>query len=85
MALFYFDLDDNGMVFPDDQGTECQDVAAVRYEAIRSLADITRDALPDGDHHKVESLERRRPNSRRANHRPFIGIFNFAKMPGIKI
>lgn len=47
-----FDFDDNGTIFPDDEGTEGQDLAAVKYEAIKALAEMTKDALPDGDHHK---------------------------------
>ncbi|MER8808112.1 DUF6894 family protein [Mesorhizobium australicum] len=58
MALYYFDVDDNGTVFHDHQGTECQDVATVRYEAIRAIAEMTRDALPDGDHHKLTMIVR---------------------------
>ncbi|MBZ9669529.1 hypothetical protein LB543_25890 [Mesorhizobium sp. ESP7-2] len=53
MALYYFHLDNNGTSFPDDGGTECQDVAVVRYEAINFLAEMTRNALPDGDDHKL--------------------------------
>lgn len=57
MALYYFDHENDGMMFSDDQGTECQDVAAVRYEAI-SLADITRGALPDGNFHNLVMMVR---------------------------
>ncbi|MBZ9777282.1 DUF6894 family protein [Mesorhizobium sp. CO1-1-8] len=53
MALYYFDLDDNGTIFPDDEGTECADLGAVKYEAIKALAEMTKDALPDGDHHRM--------------------------------
>ncbi|MGX9148340.1 DUF6894 family protein [Mesorhizobium sp. 128a] len=53
MALYYFDVDDNGELYSDDQGVECRDFAEVRYEAIRALAEMTREALPGGDHHKV--------------------------------
>ncbi|MEI9419643.1 hypothetical protein O7A70_00385 [Mesorhizobium sp. Cs1299R1N1] len=53
MTLFYFDVDDNGTIFHDDEGTECPDVAAVRYEATMALAEMTKDALPNGDHHEM--------------------------------
>ncbi|WP_149902764.1 hypothetical protein [Mesorhizobium sp. SARCC-RB16n] len=53
MALYGFDVDDNGTIFHDYEGKGCQHIPAVRYEAIRALAEMTRDALPDGDHHKM--------------------------------
>ncbi|TPK07068.1 hypothetical protein FJ872_24260 [Mesorhizobium sp. B2-5-9] len=58
MALYYFDFDDNGTIFPDDEGTECPDLGAVKYEAIKALAEMTKDALPDGDHHKLAIVVR---------------------------
>ncbi|MGX5839766.1 DUF6894 family protein [Mesorhizobium sp. ArgA1] len=58
MALYYFDVDDNGEVDPDVQGVECNDLAEARYQAIRALGDITREALPDGDHHKLVMVVR---------------------------
>jgi hypothetical protein len=51
MTLYYFDVDDNGEVFPDDQGTECVDLKQVKQEAIRALVEMIRDSLPDGDQH----------------------------------
>lgn len=53
MALYYFDFDENGVAEPDPHGIECSDLAEVRYQAVRALADMTREALPDGDHHKL--------------------------------
>jgi len=50
MVRYYFDLDDNGSRFPDDQGTELQTFSEVRSEAIQALADIMRDAALDADH-----------------------------------
>ena len=53
MAFYYFDVDDNGEVFPDDQGTECVTFDQVKEEAIRALVEMIRDSLPDGDHHRL--------------------------------
>jgi hypothetical protein len=51
MALYFFEFDDNGDVFHDDQGTECVDLNQVKQEAIRALVEIIKDSLPDGDQH----------------------------------
>jgi hypothetical protein len=53
MALYYFDVDDNGDVFADDQGTECVDFDHVKEEAIRALVGIIQESLPDGDQHTL--------------------------------
>ena len=53
MALYYFDVDDNGEVYPDDQGTECATFDQVKEEAIRALVEMIRESLPDGDHHRL--------------------------------
>ncbi|UVK57485.1 hypothetical protein DBIPINDM_008461 (plasmid) [Mesorhizobium sp. AR02] len=53
MALYYFDVDDNGQVFHDDQGTDCKDFAEAKKEAISALMDMIRESLPDGDHHQL--------------------------------
>jgi hypothetical protein len=53
MALYHFDVDDNGTLYHDDQGTECADFAKVKNEAIAALAEMMRDSIPDGDHHRL--------------------------------
>jgi hypothetical protein len=53
MALYHFDVDDNGTMYHDDVGTECADFAQVKHEAIAALAEMMRDSLPDGDHHRL--------------------------------
>jgi hypothetical protein len=53
MAIHYFDVDDNGSVFHDDQGTDCPDFDFVKKEAISALVDMVRETLPDGDHHRI--------------------------------
>jgi hypothetical protein len=53
MALYYFDVDENGTTSPDDHGTECADIGHVKQEAIRTLVDMIREVLPDGDQHTL--------------------------------
>lgn len=53
MAIHYFDVDDNGSVFHDDQGIDCPDFDSVKREAISALVDMVKESLPDGDHHKI--------------------------------
>jgi hypothetical protein len=53
MAKYYFDIDDNGLTVPDDEGIDCKTLAAVREAAIDALPRMACDALPDGDHHVI--------------------------------
>jgi hypothetical protein len=53
MPLYYFDVDDNGTVYPDDQGTDCDTFDRVKEEAIRSLVEMISESLPNGDHHRL--------------------------------
>jgi hypothetical protein len=53
MALYYFDVHDNGEVFSDDEGTECVDLHQVKRDAIRALVEMIRDTLPNGDQHTL--------------------------------
>ncbi|KAA3442037.1 hypothetical protein C7I87_32515 [Mesorhizobium sp. SARCC-RB16n] len=53
MALYYFDVDDNGTFYPDDEGTECDTFDQVKEEATRALVEIIKDSLPYGDRHKL--------------------------------
>ena len=53
MARFYFDVDDNGSVYPDEEGTDCANLAIVKKEAISALVDMIRETLPDGDRHRL--------------------------------
>jgi hypothetical protein len=50
MAHYYCDVDDNGTVYPDDQGTDCDTLD--RVKAIRALVEMIRESLPDGDRHR---------------------------------
>ena len=53
MTLYYFDVDENGTVYPDDQGTDCETFDRVKEEAIRALVEMIKDSLPDGDRHRL--------------------------------
>lgn len=53
MAIYFFDVDDNGSLYPDDQGTDCPNFAHVKKEAISALVDMIKETLPDGDHHRL--------------------------------
>ena len=49
MRRYFFDIVDGGSQ-PDDMGTECADLDAVRKAAMRILPDIAREDIPkDGD------------------------------------
>jgi hypothetical protein len=58
MAIHYFDVDDNGSVFHDDEGTDCPDGESVKKEAILALVEMIKGTLPDGDHHKLSIIVR---------------------------
>lgn len=53
MPLFYFDIDDGERFTLDDGGLECPDRKAARDYAIGVLPDLAREALPDGDTHRI--------------------------------
>jgi|tagenome__1003787_1003787.scaffolds.fasta_scaffold19964288_1 hypothetical protein len=49
MPLYFFDVTDTGKTFPDDEGTELADLEEARTEALRTIGEIAKDKLPDGD------------------------------------
>ncbi len=49
MPRYFFDTYDGDLFLPDDQGIELENLAAVKAEASRGLADMAGDELPDGD------------------------------------
>ncbi|MEP6565224.1 MAG: hypothetical protein ABJB10_08785 [Mesorhizobium sp.] len=53
MTRYFFDFLDTGEEFPDPEGTELADLEAAKDEAVRALADIARDVLPDGNHREL--------------------------------
>jgi hypothetical protein len=50
MPLYFFDITDTGKTWPDSEGTEFASLKEAREEALRTLGEIVKDKLPDGDH-----------------------------------
>ena len=48
MPRYYFDTRDNESFIADEVGLDLQNVEAARDEAVRGLADLARDVLPEG-------------------------------------
>jgi hypothetical protein len=46
---FFFDTYDGDRFIPDDEGIELDDLEAAKAEAHKTLPEIARDNLPDGD------------------------------------
>jgi hypothetical protein len=58
MRRFFFDTYDGQEKMVDREGLEYPDYAAARNAAARALADMARDALPDGQLHRFKVLVR---------------------------
>jgi hypothetical protein len=50
---YFFDFHDTGKTLSDEEGLELADLATAKHEAVRALAEITRDVLPDGPHKEI--------------------------------
>jgi hypothetical protein len=50
---FYFDVRDGGEFVEDTEGTEFAGLKEAREDASRALAQMLKDAMPDGMHHDV--------------------------------
>jgi hypothetical protein len=46
MPVFYFPVWEHGKLIPDEEGVELPDSEEARVEALRTLSEIARDALP---------------------------------------
>lgn len=46
MTRFYFDVEEDGRLGVDTEGTELASAEAARFEATQTLAELVRDALP---------------------------------------
>ncbi|EHK53114.1 hypothetical protein MAXJ12_31939 [Mesorhizobium alhagi CCNWXJ12-2] len=53
MAKYYFDVRDNDVVYPDEDGMEQSSLANVRAEAIQTLAEYVRSTLRDETRHTL--------------------------------
>jgi hypothetical protein len=49
MPRYFFDIHDGDCFTPDYTGVELESIEAVKDEAKKSLPDIVKDELPDGD------------------------------------
>jgi hypothetical protein len=49
MPRFFFDIHDGEMFTPDREGLELESLEAAKDEAKRTLPDIVKDEMPDGD------------------------------------
>jgi hypothetical protein len=47
---YFFDVTDSGKVSVDMEGVEFDSLEDARGEALRTLGEIAKDELPDGDH-----------------------------------
>ncbi|TPL88583.1 hypothetical protein [Mesorhizobium sp. B2-3-12] len=56
MALYNFDLNDNGTLYPDTEGTDLPSLEAAEDEASRALIEIARGRMPDGTFAEVPCM-----------------------------
>ncbi len=47
MTRYFFDVSDTGVMQKDDEGTEFSNLEGVRTAAMRLIADIAREAIPE--------------------------------------
>ena len=50
MSRFFFDVRDNGVLIPDDEGGEFVSREKGRQEALGALATLVKDKMPHADH-----------------------------------
>ena len=53
MPRYYFDIHDGAQFARDETGVELDDINAARQEAARTLGELAREILPDGDRREV--------------------------------
>lgn len=58
MTRYFFDLRDGERLVPDQDGLEFDDIDAVKSQAVKTLAEVVKDALPDGTHRQIAILVR---------------------------
>jgi hypothetical protein len=49
MPRYFFDVTDSGETSRDSEGVEFPSLEAARQEALKTLGEIAKDELPDGD------------------------------------
>ncbi len=73
MPHFHFEMSDNGLVTTDPEGLDFPDLDTARREALKTLSEIARDKLPDGDQPRDRHYGERRTAGARAHRHPFAG------------
>ncbi|WP_311275227.1 DUF6894 family protein [Methylobacterium sp. WCS2018Hpa-22] len=58
MSRLYFDFDDGRSRFKDDEGMDFPNAEAGRTEALKTLAEIAKDAIPRSDHQAISAVMR---------------------------
>ena len=54
MARYFFDIDDNGLLVPDEEGIDCASRPAMRATAIGALPGLASDAPDMGERHVIQ-------------------------------
>lgn len=54
MARYFFDIDENGTVVPDEEGIECASRPVVRDMALGALPGLASDAPTTGKRHVIK-------------------------------
>jgi hypothetical protein len=55
---FYFDIDDGKVFLEDMDGLELASIEEAKAEGQKALAEVAKDALPDGDHRDFQATIR---------------------------
>ena len=58
MPRFFIDTDDGYLAVNDEEGFDFAEQTAARNQALRALAEMIKDALPDGDTHTFKAVVR---------------------------
>ena len=64
MSRYYFDVFDDGVLIPDEEGTEHATREQGRAEAVGALAGLVKDRLPHADHHTSLGIDMRDEDGR---------------------
>jgi hypothetical protein len=60
MARYFFDVYDDGMLYPDEIGTDCTNIEEVKTEAATALGEIAKDRLPGKERYELAIAVRNR-------------------------
>lgn len=74
MPHYFFDVQEGDCLVPDQDGLEFQDIEAAKAEAVRALAGMVKDALPDGTRREIAVVVRDGAKARLATARISFGL-----------